>query len=91
MKPHARITTIAVYKEEVPFSLVQVMSNEIQVIGASGYTHEDIVSVVAHINVKKTPITTMVTEVYKLDELQQAFDKAIDANETIKIDVVLTE
>ena len=51
---------------------------------ARGYTHEDIVKVVAHINAKKTPIATMVTQVYKLDELQQAFDKAIEANETIK-------
>ena len=90
-KPHARIAIIAVYKEEVPVSLVQVMSNEVKIIGASGYTHEDIVKVVAHINEKKTPIATMVTQVYKLDELQQAFDKAIEANETIKVVVDLTE
>ena len=40
---------------------------------------------------KKTPITTMVTQVYKLDELQQAFDKAIEANKAIKVVVDLTE
>ena len=42
-------------------------------------------------NERKTPITTMVTQVYKLDELQQALNKAIEANETIKVVVSLTE
>ncbi|MEO4053090.1 zinc-binding dehydrogenase [Solibacillus sp. CAU 1738] len=91
VKPHARIAIIAVYKHEVPISLAQVMSKEVKIIGASGYTHEDIVKVVAHINEKKTPIATMVTQVYKLNEIQQAFEKAIEANETIKVVVDLTE
>lgn len=47
--------------------------------------------VIAHINEEKTPITTMVMQVYKLDELQQAFDKAIEAYETFKVVVDLTE
>ncbi|WP_019242821.1 MULTISPECIES: zinc-dependent alcohol dehydrogenase [Bacillus] len=90
VKPHARIAIIAVYKNEVPLSLAQVMSKEVQIVGASAYTHEDIVKVIDHINQKKTPITTMVTHVYKLDNLQEAFDKAISAQETIKVMVDLT-
>jgi len=90
VKPHARIAIIAVYKTEVPVSLVEVMSKEVQIIGASAYTHEDIVKVIDHINKKKTPITTMVTHVYKLDDIQEAFDTAISAKETIKVMVDLT-
>ncbi|MFC5470987.1 zinc-binding dehydrogenase [Cohnella suwonensis] len=90
LKPHARIAIIAVYKHEVPISLAQVMSMEAKIVGASGYTHEDIVKVVDHIEKKKTPIATMVTQVYKLDDLQAAFDKAIAAKETIKVVVDLT-
>ncbi|MNJ51473.1 hypothetical protein D3C77_467780 [compost metagenome] len=65
VKPNARIAIIAVYKQEVPVSLAQVMSKEVQIIGASGYNHEDITKVIAHINEKKIPTGTMVTQVYK--------------------------
>jgi 2-desacetyl-2-hydroxyethyl bacteriochlorophyllide A dehydrogenase len=90
VKPQARIAIIAVYKNEVPVSLAQIMSKEVQIIGASGYTHEDIVKVIDHINKRKTPITTMVTHVYKLEDIQEAFNKAIDAKETVKVLVDLT-
>ncbi|WP_340009235.1 hypothetical protein MHH52_13770 [Paenibacillus sp. FSL K6-0276] len=66
------------------------MSKEVNIIGASGYTHEDIVKVIDHINDKKTNISTMVTQTYKLDDIQAAFDKAIEAKETIKVIVELT-
>ena len=36
-----------------------------------------------HINNKVTPISTIVTQVYPLDELQAAMDKAIDAKEKV--------
>ena len=81
---------IAVYKNEVPLSLSQVMSKEVRIVGASGYTTEDILRVIHHINNKKTPITTMVTQVYKLSEIQQAFDTAIAAKESIKVLVDVT-
>lgn len=91
VKPHARYAVIAVYKAEVPTSLAQIMSKEVQIIGASGYTHEDIMKVIDHINNRITPISTIVTQVYPLDELQQAMDKAIAADETIKVIVDLTK
>ncbi|MDH6368647.1 2-desacetyl-2-hydroxyethyl bacteriochlorophyllide A dehydrogenase [Paenibacillus sp. PastF-3] len=90
VKPQVRIAIIAVYKNEVPISLAQVMSKEVNIVGASGYTHEDIVKVIEHINDKKTNISTMVTQTYKLEDIQAAFDKAIAAKETIKVIVDLT-
>lgn len=91
VKPNARIAIIAVYKNEVPVSLSQVMSKEVKIIGASGYTNDDILKVIDHINQKKTNISTMVTHTYKLDDIQAAFDTAIAAKETIKVIVDLTE
>lgn len=85
VKPKARIAIIAVYKSEVPVSLSQVMSKEVNIIGASGYTHDDIVKVIDHMNNKKTAISSMVTHSFKLDDLQAAFDQAIAAKETIKV------
>lgn len=90
VQPHARIAIIAVYREKIPVSLAQVMSKEVQIIGASGFTHEDITKVIAHINEKKTPIASMVTQVYPLENIQEAFDKAIEAEETIKVLIDLT-
>ncbi|WP_238327410.1 hypothetical protein [Paenibacillus gorillae] len=89
-KPNARFVIIAVYKQDVPLSFVEMMSKELKVIGASGYTHEDIARVVDHIEKKKTPITTMVTHVYPIDELPKAFDTALAGKETIKVLVDLT-
>ncbi|WP_411348682.1 zinc-dependent alcohol dehydrogenase [Paenibacillus sp. WLX2291] len=90
LKPHARIAIIAVYKNEVPVSLLQVMSKEVKIIGASGYTHDDIVKVVEHISQQKTRIQSIVTQVYKLDQIQEAFETAIAAKGTIKVVVDLT-
>lgn len=83
VKPFARIAIIAVYKEDVPFSLLQVMSKELTIVGASGYTNEDILKVIDHINNKKTPISNIVTHVFGLDELQTAFETAIAAKDTV--------
>ena len=91
VKPKARIAIIAVYKDEVPVSLAQVMSKEVQIVGASGYTDEDILLVINHLNNKKTPIATMVTQVYPLSEIQQAFDTAIAAKDAIKVLVDVTK
>ncbi|WP_245592289.1 zinc-dependent alcohol dehydrogenase [Ectobacillus panaciterrae] len=91
VKPKARIAIIAVYKQEVPVSLVQIMSKEVQIVGASEYTNEDILKVIDHINKRKTPISKIVTHVFSLSEIQQAFDTAIAAKETIKVIVDLTE
>ncbi|WP_246168244.1 zinc-dependent alcohol dehydrogenase [Paenibacillus antarcticus] len=89
IKPHARISIIAVYKNEVPISLAQIMSKEVQIKGASGYTHEDIAKVIEHLT-SIANLSTIITQVYKLDDIQEAFNKAIDAKETIKVVVDLT-
>lgn len=91
VKPNARIAIIAVYKDEVPVSFMEVMSKEVQIVGASGYTSEDILKVINHLNNKKTKIATMVTQVYPLSEIQTAFDTAIAAKDSIKVIVDVTK
>lgn len=90
VKPRAKISIIAVYKNEVPVSLAQIMSKELQIQGASGYTHEDITKVVDHLTNKKTNIANIVTQVYKMDDIQDAFNVAIEAKGAIKVVVDLT-
>lgn len=91
VKPFARIAIIAVYKSELPFSLAQVMSKELTIVGASGYTTEDILKVIDHLNNKKTPIANIVTDVFGIDDIQGAFNKAIAMKDTIKVVVDLTK
>lgn len=90
VKPQARISIIAVYKTEVPISLQQVMSKEVQVKGSSGYTHEDFSMVVKHLTHFHHELSTLVTQVYKLDDIQDAFNTAIQAKGTVKVVVDLT-
>ncbi|WP_337101185.1 zinc-dependent alcohol dehydrogenase [Paenibacillus sp. YIM B09110] len=89
-KPQARISVIAVYKSEVPVSLVQLMSKEVQIKGASGYTHEDISKVVEHLGNQKDKLAGLITHVYKLDDIGEAFNKAIEAKGTVKVIVDMT-
>ncbi len=90
VKPQARIAIIAVYKQEVPFNLGQIMSKEVRVQGASGYTHEDLAAVVGHITKHHAKLSGLVTQVYKLDEIAEAFDKAIGAQGTVKVMIDLS-
>lgn len=90
VKPKARISIIAVYKTDVPISLLQVMSKEVQVIGSSGYTHEDYAKVVQHLTSFKSELASLITHVYKLDDIQEAFNTAIEAKGTVKVVVDLT-
>lgn len=90
VKPQARISIIAVYKTEVPISLQQVMSKEVQVKGSSGYTHEDFSKVVEHLTHFHPELSTLVTQVYKLDDIKEAFNTAIQAKGTVKVVVDLT-
>lgn len=90
VKPKARISIIAVYKSEVPLSLLQVMSKEVQIKGASGYTDEDLSQVVQHLNNEKDKLAGLVTHVYKLDDIGQAFETAIEATKTVKVVIDLT-
>lgn len=90
VKTHARISIIAVYKNEVPVSLAQIMSKELHIQGASGYTHEDISKVVDHLKNNKSNIANIVTQVYKQDDIQVAFKVAIEAKGAIKVVVDLS-
>lgn len=90
VKHQARISVVAVYKNEVPISLAQVMSKELVIQGSSGYTSNDIKQVAGYINEQKTNIGTIVSKIYKLDQIEQAFETAIAAKDVIKVSIDLT-
>ncbi len=90
IKPNAVISIIALYKNNVPVSLLQIMSKEVRIIGSSGYTGEDFKAVAGYINENKTKIGNTVSKIYKLDNIQDAFKTAIKGHEVIKVVIDLT-
>jgi 2-desacetyl-2-hydroxyethyl bacteriochlorophyllide A dehydrogenase len=92
VKSGAKISIIAVYKTEVPTNLYQIMSKEVRIEGASGYTAQDMKKVVGYINGGKIKnIGRMVSRIFKLDDIEEAFKTAIAAENVIKVLVDLTD
>lgn len=80
-----RIAIVAVYKQPIEFDLVKMMALELNIRGASGYNHGDIVKVIEYLSEKKTPVESIITHTYKFEDIHEAFDKAIEMKDTIKV------
>lgn len=90
MKQGAKLSVIAVYKNEAAVSLSQIMSKELHIQGCSGYTTADIKRAASYINNKKTNIGSIVSRVYKLNDIREAFTTAIAGKNVIKVLIDLT-
>lgn len=80
-----RFAIVAVYKQPMEIDFGQMMGFELNIRGASGYTHEDIMKVIENLSEKKTPIESIITHTYKFEDIREAFDKAIEMKDTIKV------
>lgn len=89
-KPYSKMCIIAVYKKEVAINPTSFMSNEFTLLGSRGYTQDDIFEVIDHLTEQKTTIDTMVTQVFKLEDISEAFKVASEANGSIKVVIDLT-
>lgn len=85
IKQNARISVIAVYRTQIPINLAQLMSREVTLVGSSGYEQEDLVAVMDYINNKRTKIRAIVSRVYRLDNINEAFRTAINGKNVIKV------
>lgn len=89
-KPHSKMCIIAVYKKEISINPTAFMSNEFTLMGSRGYTQEDIIEVIDHLTEEKTTVATMVTQTFKLEDINEAFKVASEAKGTIKVIIDLT-
>ncbi|BBI33788.1 zinc-dependent alcohol dehydrogenase [Cohnella abietis] len=89
-KPKSRLSIIATYKQEVAIHPAMIMMNEFRMEGSCGYTHENITQVISHLTEQKTNIDEIVTHVFKLDQIDEAFKVATQAKEAIKVIIDLT-
>jgi len=89
-KTGSRLSLIATYKKEVSFNPSLIMMNEFGLFGSCGYTHEDITAVIDHLTKQKTKINEIVTHVYKLKDINEAFRVATEAKGALKVIIDLT-
>lgn len=79
------ISVIAVYKNAVPVDMAKIMSKEITILGSSGYESHDIEQVVGYLNSGTVNLENAVTHVFKLEDIELAFQTAISGKGTVKV------
>ncbi|HEY6410518.1 MAG TPA: zinc-binding dehydrogenase [Ktedonobacteraceae bacterium] len=84
-KQGARLSCVALQKKEVPINFMQVMSTECKIMGARGYTKDDILEVIHNLANKKSYVTHIITHTFPLDEGPKAFETAADPSLAIKV------
>jgi len=72
-------------KKEVPINFMQVMGTECRIMGARGYTRDDILEVIHNLANKKSNVNQIITHTFPLDEGPKAFETAADPSLAIKV------
>ena len=61
------------------------MAKELTILGSRGYTAQDIKEVIESLRSQENHLDKIITDVYPIEKVQEAFNKAIDAENTIKV------
>lgn len=72
----ARYSIVAVSKKPTEVLMGMVMFNELEIIGSSGYTHEDIVEVIDNLANNRTKVEKIITHRFKHADLEEALNVA---------------
>lgn len=75
-KRGCRISIVANAKTPASVLMGTIMVSELEVLGASGYTHEDIVEVIDNLAQKRTKIEKIISHRFKYADLEEALDVA---------------
>lgn len=85
-KHGSKYSVVAVYHEKLSLSGSNFMSNEADVYGSSGYTHETILEVIDNIEHKRTAIEKIITKKFKYKDFVEAMAVAADkSSNNIKV------
>lgn len=87
-KHGTKYSIVAVYHENISLPGSNFMSNEADVYGSSGYTHDTILEVIDNIEHKKTAIEKIITRKFKHSDFVEAMAVASDKS-TNNIKVIL--
>lgn len=85
-KPNSKLIIVANYGEKTAtISPLWFMGKEISIIGSAGYTPADIEESIATLNDPNCKLDEIILQTFKLDEIKEAFETAIDTTKSIKV------
>lgn len=75
-KEHARISVVAIYKQNVEVNFAKVLSSQLTMVGSCGYENADIIEAFNNINTHRTDAPKIVTHHFKHEDIIEAFEFA---------------
>lgn len=73
-KEHARISIVAIYKQNVEVNLAKILSSQLTMVGSCGYENADIIEAFNNINTHRTDTPKIVTHHFKHGDIIEAFE-----------------
>ena len=84
-RPHGRIVVVAIFGEAPRVDLHKFFWKEYQMRGARVYEENDFDEAIAFLSEEKEKLRKLVTSVFSLDEIQQAFERIVDGRKEMKV------
>ena len=84
-RPHGRIVVVAIFGEAPRVDLHKFFWKEYQMRGARVYEEKDFDEAIAFLSEEKEKLRKLVTSVFSLDEIQQAFERIVDGRKEMKV------
>jgi L-iditol 2-dehydrogenase len=84
-KTLSRYVIVALNASNVPIVPLYVLAKELTILGSRGYTAQDIKEVIESLRSQENHLDKIITDVYPIEKVQEAFNKAIDAENAIKV------
>ena len=80
-----RVVVPGLFEENVSLDLLPLVAKQISVIGSFGFTPQDLKQALELMQTKKIDRTKIVTNKFPLDQAREAFEKACNVEESIKV------
>lgn len=84
-KTLSRYVIVALNASNVPIVPLYVLAKELTILGSRGYTAQDIKEIIESLRSQENHLDKIITDVYPIEKVQEAFNKAIDAENAIKV------
>ena len=88
MNSAKRLSTLcitSVFHEPVTLDLMKLNFSAFTIIGSPAYDIEDVLAVLEMLKSHQFPIKDLVTHTYRIDDINEAFEKAADSKDSLKV------
>ncbi|MGN0628167.1 MAG: zinc-binding dehydrogenase [Oscillospiraceae bacterium] len=81
----SRMAVVAMYHNMVQIQPTNILLSECEILGSCAYNNKDIHEVLDNLGSKRTKITEIITDHFKLDDAKEAFAVAADSSRSLKV------